>query len=90
MDLLYPTFPVGWRDADIAGGCVYWPARFSPEKRCRWTDLARNWVILKPTFAGLMPGVFPLMLLNTKTLPVVTSALREESGKKKRDCEGVD
>jgi hypothetical protein len=99
---LYLTFPIGCRDADIAGGGIYWPARFSPEKRYRWTDLARNWVIPKPMFGRLMPGVFPPMLLNTKTPPVVvegilvliaavvTSALLEESGKKKRDCEGGD
>ncbi len=75
----------------------FWPVRFSPEKRYRWTDLGRNWVIPKPTFAGLMPGVFPLMLLNGKALPVVivavifvviaavvASALREDEDPEKR------
>ncbi len=94
---MYLTFPIGCRDADIAGGGIYWPARFSPEKRYRWTDLARNWVIPKPMFGRLMPGVFPLMLLGDKKLPVqvvvvifvvigavVVAALREAADTEKR------
>jgi len=42
-----------------------WPARFSPENRYRWTNLTRNWVIPKPSFSGLLPGVFPLLLLGS-------------------------
>jgi hypothetical protein len=41
-----------------------WPARFSPEKRYRWTDLARNWIVPKPSFGGVLPSVFPLLLLS--------------------------
>jgi hypothetical protein len=102
---LYLTFPIGCRDADIAGGGIYWPARFSPEKRYRWTDLARNWVIPKPSFTGLMPGVFPLLLLGDKKLPVlvvavifvvigaiVVAALREatDTEKRKKGGDGGD
>jgi hypothetical protein len=83
----------------------WWPARFSPEKRYRWTDLARNWVIPKPSFTGLMPGVFPLLLLGDKKLPVlvvavifvvigaiVVAALREatDTEKRKKGGDGGD
>lgn len=49
-----------------------WPARFSPEKPLRWTDLTRNWVIPKPSFAGVLPSVAPaLLLLNARAFGAV-------------------
>jgi len=48
-----------------------WPARFSAEKQLRWADMARNWVIPKPSFAGILPGVFPALLLGSGVFPLL-------------------
>jgi hypothetical protein len=86
---------------DAAPPADLWPVRFSPEKRYRWTDLARNWIIPKPSFGAVLPSVFPLLiakpgegfglfvvLLGVLALIIGVSMDDEEKRKRRRDGDG--
>jgi hypothetical protein len=79
-----------------------WPASFSPEKRYQWTDLARNWIIPKPSFGAVLPGVFPLLLMSGSSgflvvmlilgviVALTIKMATEDEEKKKRRGDGGD
>jgi hypothetical protein len=48
-----------------------WPSRLNAGGRYRWTDLGRYWLIRKPAFGSVLPGVAPVVMAGLGVIPLV-------------------